>query len=180
MSFTYIYIALYYSDFGRGKYHWAIALPRPPEYNVHTALDFYQIGFDDSTNSWYTDHKREGSRALNTRKFMCMIQLPTLSISYNDASLFFQQQEPSRGLTPLLYGRDDWSCAQWVIRTLQRVMHNGWFSATPSGHLNDRDAYYHYVSRTEGLTYEVSVLAGSTSSQYVGQLVNGVRILDKQ
>ncbi|KAK0186630.1 hypothetical protein F5146DRAFT_137825 [Armillaria mellea] len=182
---TKIYIALIITESGtlKGKYHWAVALPRPePNYRLDRPLDLYQSVFNEETDSWVADH-RVGPEALsvvNIPEFMFLVQLPSISVSFDDVSKFLQLEEPTQGSTPLCQERDEWSCAQWVIRTLQNIMRNDWFTAIPRGSLDDRDAYYRYICRTKGLTCEVALSAGSNNPQFVGQVVNKVRIMDRQ
>ncbi|KAK0450386.1 uncharacterized protein EV420DRAFT_1646619 [Desarmillaria tabescens] len=162
---TKIYIALNIFELGtlKGKYHWAIALPRPEfNYRPDKPLDLYQSVFDDKTDSWVADH-RVGPNALSTLdilEFMFLIQLPSVNTSFDEVSKFIQLEEPTQGSTPLPRERDDWSCAQ--------------------GSVDDTDAYYDYICRMKGLTREVAMSAGSNNPQFVGQVVNKVRIIDRQ
>ncbi|KAG7439837.1 uncharacterized protein BT62DRAFT_998115 [Guyanagaster necrorhizus] len=113
---TKIYIALNVSEFGtlKGKYHWALALPRPEfNYRLDKPLDLYQSVFSDETDSWVADHK-VGSNALsvaNIPGFMFLVQLPSINVSFDELSNFVQLEEPTQGSTPLCQERDEWSCA---------------------------------------------------------------------
>ncbi len=107
---------------------------------------------------------------------MAVIKLPLLRTSRDDATWFMENEVPEQGNTPLVTSRVEWSCAQWVIRTLQRMDEKGWFSVTPH-ELQNRDAYYAWVCQ-KGAKCEMGIANRVSWPDWVGVMVDGVRVLD--
>ncbi|KAK0431942.1 hypothetical protein EV421DRAFT_126514 [Armillaria borealis] len=121
-KYTRLYIALYDTEGGNGKYHWALII-HDPWLRLSKRISLYQIK-RTGNHSWALSASNN-ARLLARNTLLCLVELPYLTISPSLARRFFAAQSPLQGTTPLLPGQADWSGAQWVIRCLdQAVQHH--------------------------------------------------------
>ncbi len=154
---TPIYLSFYEFDepgaTEEGSFHWGIALPRPENQNrLDGRVDIFQVGTPDEEDvdagadpdAWETNHRSEDRPVDLTKSasFIALVRLPPLLPAKSVVEHFLRQQDAGQGDTPLVLARDEWSCAQWVIRVLQRIDNLGWFSESPPKDLQDRDSFY--------------------------------------
>ncbi|KAF8908233.1 hypothetical protein CPB85DRAFT_1310015 [Mucidula mucida] len=131
---TPIYISFYEFDepgaTEEGSFHWGIALPRPENQNrLSGPVDIFQVGTPDDEDvetgadpdAWEANH-RTADRPVDLTKsasFIALVELPPLMPPKGEVEQFLVVRDAGQGNTPLVSIRDEWSCAQWVIRTLQ-------------------------------------------------------------
>lgn len=160
-----------------GYWHWKIIIPNE---SFHNPVDSYSVAEDDDGRQ--PTHKLSlynGSIQLQTcGTFFALVRLPPVNAPEHDIQKFLLNQSAEQSDTPLIPERGEWSCAQWVIRALQEMESFGWFSVAPTGNLSDRTAYYNYIRRSKGVMCEAALSNGSTSPDFIGEVVDGARVLD--
>ncbi|KIY70272.1 hypothetical protein CYLTODRAFT_488202 [Cylindrobasidium torrendii FP15055 ss-10] len=175
---THVYIGLYKNTPHRkyaGIWHWNITVAA----SLTDRADVYSV-VEDENETWQTAHRtradNSGVYLLKSNNLYALVKLPSLTVAPEEIDEFLQRQSPLQGTTPIVTGRGEWSCAQWVIRALQDMDSKGWFSETPTK-LADRTAFYEYVRTSKGAMCEMALDNGVTWEDHVGVLVNGVRVL---
>lgn len=178
-----LYIALYklnkpYQRGGRTvlePYHWGIAIPLKEQLNKDVSI--YQIGsIEESDEEWVTSHNRS---VVLTRSstFLALVQLPNLKASRDQIIRLLDAESPSQDAFTVK-PPGVWNCAQWVIRCLQRFQENDWFVTPPPGNVADQDSYYNFITVDKANRYAMAIQQDVSFEDYVGRLVNGVRVLD--
>ncbi|KAH9832962.1 uncharacterized protein C8Q71DRAFT_246000 [Rhodofomes roseus] len=152
---TSIHIVLEALDPSRGKFHWSLTLfssHRPPNWSC---VDLFQIVDTVATTSisdvsstssakslhsnslslphsvtvkrtWHLAHRRTVDLLSPSRPQACVgaVRLPDADLPYNDLKEFIEEQEAEQGDTETMRGVP-WSCAQWLMRVLARLMESG-------------------------------------------------------
>ncbi|KAH9832965.1 uncharacterized protein C8Q71DRAFT_246038 [Rhodofomes roseus] len=119
-----LYVALY--QIGLGRYHWALVVT-PYNGPVNNG-PLFQITNQDisqprSIGAWRKSHKMS-TDLLKSSSFVGCVRLPDCTISAQHMTAWIAEQDPQQGDTQLPVGQE-WSCSQWVIRVLQRLMETG-------------------------------------------------------
>ncbi|KAG7446736.1 uncharacterized protein BT62DRAFT_931304 [Guyanagaster necrorhizus] len=166
-----IYIALYNTEDGEGKYHWALII-RDPEHKLSEPLCVYQIV---KKKKWETNH--DGGARLSA-PLLCLIEMPSLETNPKEVDAFIRQQPAGQGSSALLRGQKGWSSAHWVIRTLEGMAELRWFEESVGDHAD----FYDYIANVKGKNYEQGVAAGPEFAHvygaHMGITVDGIRVLD--
>ncbi|KAF9021455.1 hypothetical protein BDZ89DRAFT_1071416 [Hymenopellis radicata] len=166
-----IYLCCYLSEHGLfGLYHWAIVVARG---RLNQPVNVYSIT-QAGPEEWKKTHKSDVI-LFKERRIFALVPLPRLNVPFEEAASFLSAEDPTRGNSPPLH--KIWSCAQWVIRSLQRMKAFGWFTTTPAGNLSDHVDYYEYMYTQKALRCETALKARATFPDFVGEVVDGVRLL---
>ncbi|KAK0497526.1 hypothetical protein EDD18DRAFT_157671 [Armillaria luteobubalina] len=178
-KYTRLYIALYDTEGGNGKYHWALII-HDPWLRLSKRISLYQIR--RTRNDLWALSASNNARLLARNTLLCLVELPRLTISPSLARRFFAAQSPSQGTTPLLPGEAGWSGAQWVIRCLdQAVQLRYFYSSLPD--YQSAQTFYRYISlskgqRFEGAKYGRFIFDPTRSHEILGTVIDGVHVLD--
>ncbi|KAF8919167.1 hypothetical protein CPB85DRAFT_1277885 [Mucidula mucida] len=168
---TSVYLCCYISEHGLfGLYHWAIVLARGRLNQPVSLYSITQAGLE----KWKQTHKIDAI-LFKERDILALVPLPRLNVPFEEVAAFLSAEDPERGNS--LHFHKTWSSAQWIIRCLQRMNSFGWFTTTPAGNLSDRDDYYEYMYTQKALRCETALKARATFPDYVGEIVDGVRLL---
>ena len=179
-----LYIALYklnrpYQRGGRTvlePYHWGIAVPEEGN-RLSDDIAIYQIGsIDGSDDEWVTKHTGDVNLTRSST-FLALVQLPDLTESRDQVIRLLSTEPPTQG-DFIVKPPGVWNCAQWVIRCLQRFQENGWFVTSPPGNVADQDSYYNFITVDKANRYAMAILQDVSFEDYVGRMVEGVRVLD--
>ncbi|KAK0477188.1 hypothetical protein EDD18DRAFT_98767 [Armillaria luteobubalina] len=168
-----IYIALYNTEGGDGKYHWAL-VTRDPQHKLSEPVCEYQVV---KKKKWETQHS---SGARLAAPLLCLIEMPSLEATAKEVDAFIRQQPAEQGSSALLRGQKAWSSAHWVIRTLDGMAERErrWFEES----VGDQTDFYDYIACVKGRNCEQGVAAGPEFAHaygaYVGVEVDGIRVLD--
>ncbi|KAK0473775.1 hypothetical protein IW261DRAFT_1596272, partial [Armillaria novae-zelandiae] len=163
-----IYIALYNTEGGEGKYHWAL-VTREPQHKLSEPVCEYQVV---KKKKWESQH---ASGARLGPALLCLIEMPSLEASAKEVDAFIWQQPAGQGPSGLLRGQKAWSSAHWVIRTLDGMAERRWFEE-PVG---DQTDFYDYIASVKGRNCEQGVAAGPEFAHayvaHMGVEVDGIR-----
>ncbi|KAK0489497.1 hypothetical protein EDD18DRAFT_1334970 [Armillaria luteobubalina] len=168
-----IYIALYNTEGGDGKYHWAL-VTRDPQHKLSEPVCEYQVV---KKKKWETQHS---SGARLGAPLLCLIEMPSLEATAKEVDAFIRQQPAGQGSSTLLRGQKGWSSAHWVIRTLDGMAEppRRWFEES----VGDQTDFYDYIACVKGRNCEQGVAAGPEFAHaygaHVGVEVDGIRVLD--
>ncbi|KAK0444541.1 uncharacterized protein EV420DRAFT_1768280 [Desarmillaria tabescens] len=163
-----IYIALYNTDGGEGKYRWAL-VTRDPQRKLSEPVSLYQVV---KKKKWETNHDC-GARL--SAPLLCLIEMPSLEANPKEVDTFIRQQPAAQGSSVLLRGQKGWSSAHWVIRTLEGMAELRWFEESVGDHTD----FYDYIANVKGKNFEQGVAAGPEFAHaygaHMGIEVDGIR-----
>ncbi|KAK0219817.1 hypothetical protein IW262DRAFT_1460934 [Armillaria fumosa] len=166
-----IYIALYNTEGGEGKYHWALVI-RDPQRKLSEPVCEYQVV---KKKKWETQHSSGARLAV---PLLCLIEMPSLEANAKEVDAFIRQQPAGQGSSALLRGQKGWSSAHWVIRTLDGMAERRWFEES----VGDQTDFYDYIANVKGKNCEQGVAAGPEFAHaygaHMGIEVDGIRVLD--
>ncbi|KZT69770.1 hypothetical protein DAEQUDRAFT_811063 [Daedalea quercina L-15889] len=158
-----IYIILEALDAALGRFHWSLAVFPSDTQPDWTRVDLFQIvdsEADDTSGQpldttsvnvesashslslpngvhvprvWHLEHCRDVDLFAPERICVGAVRLPDADFPYKDLRGFIEEQEAEQGDSTTIRGVP-WSCAQWVMRVLTRLIESGLYEELDMNH----------------------------------------------